>query len=87
MGVGQGLMSCTTEVASTTPFLIDNCNVILIDTPGFDNNIGKDLRDIIEEVETHLKNRYVPTFPNPLSDLSIQACQENRELDHLYTCN
>jgi hypothetical protein len=59
MEVGTGLDSCTTTVASTIPFLIDNDKVVLIDTPGFDNNIEKDLDSVLSDVKAHITMKYV----------------------------
>jgi hypothetical protein len=51
MEAGIGLESCTTKVAYTKPFMIANDRVVLIDTPGFDNNVYKDLGDVLNDVK------------------------------------
>jgi hypothetical protein len=59
MRVDHGLESCTTEVAFTRPFPIDNNMVVLIDTPGFDNDVDKGLEDVLKDVESQIKRKCV----------------------------
>jgi hypothetical protein len=57
MAVGANLKSRTTKVASTTPFIIDDRPVVLIDTPGFNNTEGKIFTDVIAEVRQYLDQK------------------------------
>jgi hypothetical protein len=58
MQVGRGLKSCTTEVASSRTFPIESHDVILLDTPGFDNTQGKDIQGILADIIEHLDGRW-----------------------------
>ncbi|PVF99682.1 hypothetical protein CPB86DRAFT_283689 [Serendipita vermifera] len=59
--VGSGLKSCTMEVAPTAPFSINGQEVVLLDTPGFDNTKTSDF-DILEEVAQYMTRTYVSSF-------------------------
>lgn len=47
--VGYGLQSCTEKVKVTSPISLDNREVYLIDTPGFDDTT-KDEADILTSI-------------------------------------
>ena len=49
MEVGYGLQSCTEKVKVTSPIPLDNREVYLIDTPGFDDTT-KDEADILTSI-------------------------------------
>jgi hypothetical protein len=59
MRVGNGLESCTTEVAFTDPFRIDDSMVVLIDTPGLDNDVDKGLEEVLRDVESQINRKCV----------------------------
>jgi predicted GTPase len=65
MEVGEAGVSrsCTTKVVPSKVFPVDRHNVVLLDTPGFDNTQRKDLCDIISEIEEYLQ-RQVPRLLN-----------------------
>ncbi|KAG8767628.1 hypothetical protein FRC12_006136 [Ceratobasidium sp. 428] len=55
MPVGHDLHSCTQTVAASQPFVLDGQNVVLFDTPGFDDTTMSDadtLKRIAEFLET-----------------------------------
>jgi predicted GTPase len=54
MEVGHKLRSCTTKVEQTEPFLVSGREVVLLDTPGFDDT-SKDDGEILEEIAEYLK--------------------------------
>ena len=51
--IGRSLNSCTTEVQLANEFTIDERQVILIDTPGFDDTNKSDT-DILTLIATFL---------------------------------
>ncbi|PVF99683.1 hypothetical protein CPB86DRAFT_283735 [Serendipita vermifera] len=53
----NGLRSCTTKVASTKPFLVNGRQVVLLDTPGFDDTSKGDI-DILEEIADYMAKTY-----------------------------
>ena len=53
MGVGDGLRSCTSEVAYSHEFQLFGRRIILIDTPGFDDTTKSDT-DILKLIALHL---------------------------------
>ncbi|CAG8737347.1 11267_t:CDS:2, partial [Acaulospora colombiana] len=53
MPVGNGLRSCTAKVTPTAPFFIDGREVILLDTPGFDDTTTPDF-DTLEEIAQYM---------------------------------
>jgi hypothetical protein len=57
LGTGESNVSCTTDVASSREFPFDHHNVVLLDTPGFDNTQKKDFNDIISEIQKHLNTK------------------------------
>ncbi|QRV94468.1 50S ribosome-binding GTPase [Ceratobasidium sp. AG-Ba] len=55
MSVGHDLRSCTQIVAASQPFVLDGQNIVLFDTPGFDDTTMSDadtLKRIAEFLET-----------------------------------
>lgn len=56
--VGHGLKPCTTKVKSSQPFYVNGRDVVLIDTPGFDDALRNEF-EILEEVADHLEKRQV----------------------------
>lgn len=55
--VESGLESCTTDVGTSKPFLLDGRFVTLIDTPGFDDTIRNDT-DVLTSIAAYLSNTY-----------------------------
>ncbi|KAI6165664.1 P-loop containing nucleoside triphosphate hydrolase protein [Pisolithus thermaeus] len=55
--VESGLESCTTDVGTSKPFLLDGQFVTLIDTPGFDDTIRNDT-DVLTSIAAYLSNTY-----------------------------
>jgi GTPase Era involved in 16S rRNA processing len=55
VGDGGSAKSCTTRVASSKVFTVDCYEVVLLDTPGFDNTQGKNDLDIDSKIEEHLR--------------------------------
>ncbi|KAI0696923.1 P-loop containing nucleoside triphosphate hydrolase protein, partial [Cytidiella melzeri] len=55
--VGQGLESCTSEVQTAEPFLLDGHVVTLVDSPGFDDT-NRSEAEILREVTTFLAKTY-----------------------------
>ncbi|THH15941.1 hypothetical protein EUX98_g9380, partial [Antrodiella citrinella] len=55
--VGEGLESCTAEVQSAVPFILDGKYVTLIDTPGFDDTV-KTEAEILRLISTYLAKTY-----------------------------
>ena len=53
--VGRGLESCTSEVRTSRPFLLNGRIVTLIDTPGFDDTTRSDT-DILSSIAAYLSN-------------------------------
>ncbi|KAF9259859.1 hypothetical protein L218DRAFT_947309 [Marasmius fiardii PR-910] len=51
--VGNGLQSCTRDVAEAPPFLLDDRKVILVDTPGLDDTTRSD-GDILSDIANYL---------------------------------
>ncbi|KAI0080924.1 hypothetical protein K474DRAFT_1704220 [Panus rudis PR-1116 ss-1] len=59
--VGDGLRSCTSEVAYSKQFLLDGRRVVLIDTPGFDDTTVSDT-DILKRIALELQMTYEQGF-------------------------
>ncbi|KDQ06928.1 hypothetical protein BOTBODRAFT_192749 [Botryobasidium botryosum FD-172 SS1] len=57
MHVGMGLQSCTSAIQVAPPFALDDRQVTLIDTPGFDDTAKSDAQ-ILEILATHLSQEY-----------------------------
>ncbi|KAF6753698.1 P-loop containing nucleoside triphosphate hydrolase protein [Ephemerocybe angulata] len=55
--VHSGLSSCTDEVQLSHPFVLDGCQVRLIDTPGFDDTTKSDT-DILKMIAMFLSSAY-----------------------------
>ncbi|KAI6025177.1 hypothetical protein BKA83DRAFT_90419 [Pisolithus microcarpus] len=55
--VESGLESCTTDVGTSKPFLLDGRFVTLIDTPGFDDTVRNDT-DVLTSIAAYLSNTY-----------------------------
>jgi len=55
--IGHQLQSCTTDVQTTPPFLVDGKSVILVDTPGFDDT-DRSNTDILHTIVTYLATSY-----------------------------
>ncbi|KAL4081032.1 P-loop containing nucleoside triphosphate hydrolase protein [Scleroderma citrinum] len=55
--VGRGLQSCTSDVMTSKPFLLNGHTVTLIDTPGFDDTNRSDT-DILRSIAAYLANTY-----------------------------
>ncbi|KAI5989615.1 P-loop containing nucleoside triphosphate hydrolase protein [Pisolithus orientalis] len=55
--VGKGLESCTVDVRTSKPFLLNGKIVTLIDTPGFDDTTRSDT-DILSSIAAYLSNTY-----------------------------
>ncbi|TFK23615.1 P-loop containing nucleoside triphosphate hydrolase protein [Coprinopsis marcescibilis] len=55
--IGRGLKSCTNIVQIATPFMLDGRNVILIDTPGFDDTTKSDT-EILRMISAFLATTY-----------------------------
>lgn len=55
--VEGGLESCTTDVGTSNPFLLDGRFVTLIDTPGFDDTVRNDT-DVLTSIAAYLSNTY-----------------------------
>jgi GTPase Era involved in 16S rRNA processing len=52
---GGSAKSCTTKVASSKVFTVDCYDVVLLDTPGFDNTQRENVLDIESKIEKHLR--------------------------------
>ncbi|PVF93008.1 hypothetical protein CPB86DRAFT_877474 [Serendipita vermifera] len=55
--VGSGLRSCTTPVTPTAPFFLGGRQVVLLDTPGFDDTNKSDI-DVLEEIASYMSQTY-----------------------------
>ncbi|CAG8735306.1 12967_t:CDS:2, partial [Acaulospora colombiana] len=55
--VGTGLRSCTAPVTPTAPFFIGGRQVVLLDTPGFDDTNKSDI-DVLEEIAGYMSQTY-----------------------------
>ncbi|OAX43134.1 hypothetical protein K503DRAFT_862506 [Rhizopogon vinicolor AM-OR11-026] len=55
--VGMGLESCTNEVQTSQPFMLDGNRVILIDTPGFDDTTKSDT-DVLKMIAAYLRTMH-----------------------------
>jgi len=55
--VGTGLLSCTSSVQTAGPFQLFGREVILIDTPGFDDSTRGDM-DILRSIASYLEATY-----------------------------
>lgn len=55
--IGKGLRSCTNIVQVAAPFQLDGRNVVLIDTPGFDDTTKSDT-DILRMIAAYLATTY-----------------------------
>ena len=51
--VGNGLRSCTSEIQVSPELAVDGHPVILIDTPGFNDTVMKDI-DVLKEISAFL---------------------------------
>jgi hypothetical protein len=51
--VGGDLDSCTSEIQESGEFILDGRRVILIDTPGFDDNYKSDM-DVLKSIAAFL---------------------------------
>ncbi|PVF97986.1 P-loop containing nucleoside triphosphate hydrolase protein [Serendipita vermifera] len=54
IGAEGDLISCTTEVVPSRPFLLDNHEVVLLDTPGFDNTQETTFYEVLCQIRDHL---------------------------------
>ena len=61
--VGINLKSCTAEVQVANKFTLDGRQVILIDTPGFDDTNVSDA-EILEKIAAFLAVTWVLLFPS-----------------------
>ena len=50
-------MSCTDKIEHSTPFVLDDCLVTLVDTPGFDDTAKSDA-EVLNIVADYLANEY-----------------------------
>ncbi|THH31507.1 hypothetical protein EUX98_g2680 [Antrodiella citrinella] len=57
LGVGDGLRSCTSEVATSHVFELFGRRIVLIDTPGFDDTTKSDT-DILKMIAVYLASTY-----------------------------
>lgn len=55
--VGMGLESCTNEVQTSQPFMLDDKYVILVDTPGFDDTTKSDT-DVLKMIAAYLQTMH-----------------------------
>ncbi|KAI6030599.1 P-loop containing nucleoside triphosphate hydrolase protein [Pisolithus orientalis] len=55
--VGRGLQSCTSDVMTSKPFILNGNIVTLIDTPGFDDTNRSDT-EILRSIAAYLSNTY-----------------------------
>ncbi|KIK41731.1 hypothetical protein CY34DRAFT_189298 [Suillus luteus UH-Slu-Lm8-n1] len=55
--VGMGLESCTNEVQTSQSFLLDEKNVVLVDTPGFDDTTKSDT-DVLKMIAAYLQTMH-----------------------------
>ena len=51
--VGEDLESCTSEIQESEEFVLDGRRVVLIDTPGFDDNHQSDT-DVLKSIAAFL---------------------------------
>lgn len=56
--VSRSLESCTREVQTSRPFVVNGRVVTLIDTPGFDDTTRSDT-DVLSMIAAYLSNAYV----------------------------
>lgn len=59
----MGLESCTNEVQTSQPFMLDNNRIILIDTPGFDDTTKSDT-EVLKMIAAYLRMMFVPVITN-----------------------
>lgn len=55
--IGMGLESCTNEVQMSQSFLLDEKNVVLVDTPGFDDTTKSDT-DVLKMIAAYLQTMH-----------------------------
>lgn len=60
----MGLESCTNEVQTSQPFLLDGNRVIIIDTPGFDDTTKSDT-EVLKMIAAYLRTMFVQCHPVP----------------------
>lgn len=85
MKVGHSQESCTTAVAFTKTFLIDDNPVVLIDTPGFDNDVDKGLEDVLIDVEAQINRKCVIYFSEfPFAHLCLYSYKGRRITGIIY---
>lgn len=53
LSVGTDLRSCTEDVQTSEVFTVDDCPVVLIDTPGFHDTFKSDI-DILDSIAQSL---------------------------------
>ena len=51
-------MSCTEKIELSDPFQLDGKEVVLVDTPGFDDTYRSDA-EVLRTIATHLATAYV----------------------------
>jgi predicted GTPase len=56
----MGLESCTNEVQTSQSFPLDEKNVVLVDTPGFDDTTKSDT-DVLKMIAAYLQTMFVPS--------------------------
>jgi predicted GTPase len=55
----MGLESCTNEVQTSQSFRLDDKDVVLVDTPGFDDTTKSDT-DVLKMIAAYLQTMFVP---------------------------
>jgi predicted GTPase len=70
LGTGSGLKSCTSEVQVSAPFLLDNSQITLIDTPGFDDTVKSDT-DVLKLIAAFLSQTYALFPSKPLLPITL----------------
>ena len=80
--MNHGHDSCTKEVQVTLPFLLGEHRVVLVDTPGFDDDEMSDT-DVLAMIATFLEESYVKLmldsqrtvcFLPPYADSKMVSC-------------
>ncbi|KAI5997331.1 P-loop containing nucleoside triphosphate hydrolase protein [Pisolithus orientalis] len=75
-GVGHELTSCTSEI-NVTKYEVEGSNVVLVDTPGFDDTRKSDL-DILKLISDWLNTEYQTTRPMLSAMLYFHRISDNR---------
>ncbi|KAI6133584.1 P-loop containing nucleoside triphosphate hydrolase protein [Pisolithus croceorrhizus] len=76
--VGSGLESCTNEVQTSIPFKVGGKQVVLLDTPGFDDTSMTDT-DVLRIISAYLVAMFVLYFPCSPHNVRLTFGRRNKQ--------